>query len=474
MCCRVNWGRALNRRNFLKASAGAALFSRAGFSQAPTAQPNIVLILADDLGYGDLSCYGSDISTPNLDAMAEGGVKFNHFYSASPVCSPARAALLTGRYPTRVGVPGVLGPRAHDGLSLTETTLPQVLKTANYTSMCIGKWHLGTDPGYMPLDRGFDKFYGLPYSNDMSPLPLLDGASMVEPQAQLNSLTSRYTSRAVQFIDSNAAAQKPFFLYMAHTFPHIPLAASDQFRGKSGKGLYGDCIQELDWSAGQVVNALKTNGISDNTLVIFTSDNGPWYQGSPGRLRGRKAETFEGGMREPFLAQWPGRIKAGRTVGTSMATMMDLFPTFANLAGAGLPAAPLDGVDIMPMLTGDADSVDRDPFFYFDDYNLQCVRQGRWKLHVARYNVPPWIPQPAEGRINLPLANPELYDVVSDPQESYDLAAEHPEIVWPLRAKIDSAIRTFPREVQWSWADTLSRLVNGSPAGAWPVCGPNG
>ena len=459
----------MNRRNFLKTAAGAALLgAQASFGeQAPAKPPNIILILADDLGYGDLSCYGSEISTPNLDAMAAAGVKFNHFYSASPVCSPARAALMTGRYPTRVGVPSVLGPRTPGGLSLDETTLAQVLKSANYSTACIGKWHLGTGEGYMPTARGFDKFFGLPYSNDMSPLPLMDGAATVEAQATLDALTARYTARAIEFIHNNASGKKPFFLYMAHTFPHIPLAASARFRGKSGKGLYGDCIQELDWSAGQVMDALTAHGIADNTLVIFTSDNGPWYQGSPGRLRGRKAETLEGGMREPFIAKWPGRIKAGRTVTASMATMMDLLPTFANLAGAALPVAPLDGVDIMPMLTGDAETVDREPFFYFDGNHLQCVRQGRWKLHVARNSAPPWIPD--QVRANLPLANPELYDVVSDPQESYDVAAEHPEIVWPLKAKIDAAIRTFPADVQWAWADTLSRLVNGSPAGAWPV-----
>ena len=426
-------------------------------------------MLADDLGYGDLSCYGSDISTPNLDAMAASGVKFNHFYSASPVCSPARAALMTGRYPTRVGVPSVLGPQTPGGLSLDETTLAQVLKSANYSTACIGKWHLGMGDGYRPTSRGFDRFFGLPYSNDMTPLPLIEGAETIEAQAILDSLTARYTEKAVDFIATSAKGKKPFFLYMAHTFPHIPLAASAKFRGKSGKGLYGDCIQELDWSAGQVMEALTANGIAENTLVIFTSDNGPWYQGSPGRLRGRKAETFEGGMREPFIAKWPGRIKAGRIVTSSMATMMDLLPTFANLAGASLPVAPIDGVDIMPMLTGDADSVDREPFFYFDGNNLQCVRQGRWKLHVARYNTPPWTLEPVQGRVNLPLCNPELYDVVSDPQEGYDVAAEHPEIVWPLKAKIDAAIRTFPPDVQWAWADTLSRLVNGSPAGAWPV-----
>ena len=464
----------MNRRNFLKATAGASLLGRHSFGQqiAPSTAkpPNIVLILADDLGYGDLSCYGSDIATPNIDAMADSGVKFNHFYSASPVCSPSRAALLTGRYPTRVGVPGVLGPQTPGGLSLDETTIPQVLKARNYSTLCIGKWHLGTQPGYMPTSRGFDKFFGLPYSNDMLPLPLIDDVTTVEAQAKLNSLTARYTARAVESING-FGSKKPFFLYMAHTFPHIPLAVSDRFKGKSGKGLYGDCIQELDWSVGQINDALKANGIADNTLVIFTSDNGPWYQGSPGRLRGRKAETFEGGMREPFLASWPGRIKPGRTVATSMASMMDLLPTFANLAGAPLPASPLDGVDITTMLTGEAESVDREPFFYFDNCDLQCVRQGRWKLHVARNNTPPWTAEPAGGRMNLPLQNPELYDVIADPQESYDVAAEHPEIVWPLRAKIDAAIRTFPSDVQSAWRNTLSRLVNGSPAGAWPVPG---
>ena len=445
--------------------------SRIGLGQTPASRPpNIVLILADDLGYGDLSCYGSDISTPNIDAMAQAGVKFTHFYSASPVCSPSRAALMTGRYPTRVGVPGVLGSQSQQGLSLTETTVAQVMKSANYATACIGKWHLGIGPGSMPMARGFDRFFGLPYSNDMFPLPLIDGTKSIEANAQLNSLTSRYTDRAVDFIDISAKAKKPFFLYMAHTFPHLPLAASDKFLGKSGKGLYGDCIQELDWSTGQIMKALASNGIADNTLVIFTSDNGPWFQGSPGQLRGRKGETFEGGMREPFIAKWPGRINPGRTV-ACMATMMDLLPTFANLAGAPPPAAPLDGVDIMPVLTGDAETVDRPPFFYFDDTNLQCVRQGRWKLHVARYNTPPWIPEPPQGRVNLPLAHPELYDLLTDPQESYDVAAEHPEIVWPMRAKIDAAIRTFPADVQYSWADTLSRIVNGSPAGAWPVSG---
>ena len=424
-----------------------------------------MLILADDLGFGDLSCYGSDIATPNIDAMAASGVRFNHFYSASPVCSPSRAALMTGRYSTRVSVSDVLLAADQSGLSLTETTIPQVLKASKYATACIGKWHLGTGDAYHPMQRGFDQFYGLPYSNDMSPLPLIDGRNTVEQPAQQSTLTARYTDRAVDFIEKNKA--KPFFLYLAHTFPHIPLAVSPKFKGKSGKGLYGDCIQELDWSVGQVMNALKANNIDKNTLVIFTSDNGPWFQGSTGRLRGRKGETFEGGMREPFLASWPGRIKAGRTV-DSMATMMDLLPTFAAMANAPLPHAPLDGVNILPLLTGTAETVDRAlPFFYFDGWNLQCARMGQFKLHISRYTSPPWL-QGGGDRINLPLTEPELYDLSADPDESHDIAGERPDITWAIYGRTAASIPNFPQDVQDAWNSTMSQSVNFTTPGGWP------
>jgi arylsulfatase A len=458
----------LNRRTFLKTATAATLLGPRSFAQSTQTAanpPNIIVILADDLGYGDLSCYGSDIGTPNIDAMAASGVRFNHFYSASPVCSPSRAALLTGRYPTRVGVPGVLMSDAPAGLSLAETTIPQVLKQSNYATACIGKWHLGTRDGYKPKQRGFDEFYGLPYSNDMWPLPLIDGTTTVEEPAEQSTLTARYTDRACDFIGRNKS--KPFFLYMAHTFPHIPLAASPKFKGKSGKGLYGDCIQELDWSVGQVLNSLKANRIDQNTLVLFTSDNGPWFQGSAGKLRGRKGETFEGGMREPFVAVWPGRIKAGRTV-NSLATMMDLLPTFAGMANAALPQAPLDGVDILPVLTGDADTVDRPMFFYFDGWNLQCARLGRFKLHMARNTTPPWLPPTVDGRMNLPLSEPELYDLESDPDESHDIASERPDITWMIYSKTMSAIPTFPQEVQDAWNSTMATPVNNTTPGGWP------
>ena len=467
----------IDRRSFLKASlAGATLGART--ARAESQPPNIIFILTDDLGFGDLGCYGSDIATPNIDGMAAEGVRFTNFYSASPVCSPSRAALLTGRYPTRVGVPRVFLTNETSGLSLTETTLAQTLKTQNYSTMCIGKWHLGTQPQYMPNKRGFDQFFGLPYSNDMTPLPLLRNTDVIEQPANQDTLTQRYTAEALNFITNSK--NSPFFLYLAHTFPHIPLAASAAFRGKSGLGLYGDCIEEIDWSVGQILSALKANNLDNNTLVMFTSDNGPWFQGSPGNLRGRKGETFEGGMREPFIARFPGRISpvtrgrvstsrpAGR-VNRSVATMLDIFPTLARLAGATLPANRLDGVDIWPVLSGDQPSVERPPFFYFDDLNLQCARVGRWKLHVARYNSFPWTPDPAVGRINLPLLNPELYNLDSDPQEGYDVAVEHPDIVASIRDQIEAAIPTFPADVQIAWQATKAQKVVWTPDGALPA-----
>ncbi|MBC8168062.1 MAG: sulfatase-like hydrolase/transferase, partial [Bryobacteraceae bacterium] len=294
----------MQRREFLTLVAGSAL--------AATQPPNIVLIFADDLGYGDLGCYGSNLRTPHIDSLARDGVRFTNYYSANCVCSPSRASLLTGRYPTRVGVPRVLFPNAVSGLDPEERTLADLLKARGYRTKCVGKWHLGDSPAYLPTRRGFDEYFGIPYSNDMVPRILLKNMDVVQPVADLDTLTQAYTEEAVSFIA--ASRSSPFFLYFPHTYPHIPLGASAKFRGKSPQGLYGDVVEELDWSVGQVLAALDKHGLSKDTLVMFSSDNGPWYQGSPGNLRGRKGSTLEGGVRVPFVAKLPGRIPKGLVV----------------------------------------------------------------------------------------------------------------------------------------------------------------
>jgi arylsulfatase len=451
----------MTRRSFLAAAAAARLAAA-----APSRPPNIVFILCDDLGYGDLGCYGSRIRTPNLDRMASEGVRFTNFCAADPVCSPSRAALLTGRYPTRVGVPRVLFPNDPEGLNLDETTLANAVKKVGYRTMAIGKWHLGRPDAYLPTSRGFDHYFGIPYSNDMTPRVLLRDTQAIEETANLETLTGRYTDEARRFIEG--AKGGPFFLYMPQTFPHIPLGASPRFRGKSAEGLYGDVVEELDWSVGEVLATLKRNGLERNTLVMFSSDNGPWYQGSPGKLRGRKNTTYEGGVREPFLARWPGSIAAGRTV-DGLASMMDIFPTVARLTGAPLPAKPLDGIDIWPLLHGERASIERAPLLYFDNWDLQCARWMDWKLHVARHNTAAYTPAPPGGRHSFVLPRPELYNLATDPDESYDMAPEHPEIVQQIQAKIDAMLAGFPEPVQKAWAEAKARRVNpGMPTASYP------
>jgi arylsulfatase A-like enzyme len=463
------------RRAFLKGAGGALLAASRGRAAA-LQPPNFVLILCDDLGYGDLHCYGSQIETPNIDRMARQGVRFEQFYSTSNVCSPSRASLLTGRYAQRVGVPDVLPSNATTGLSTSETTIAEMLKPAGYRSMCVGKWHLGQLPQYLPTSRGFDEYYGIPYSNDMSPSVLLQNKSVIESPVRLNTLTQRYTQQAVNFIQRSSAS--PFFLFLSHTFPHIPLAASPAFKGRSGLGLYADVVEELDWSVGQVLQSLQDNGVDDNTLVIVTSDNGPWYQGSAGRLRGRKGSSYEGGVREPFIARWPGQIPMSNTrlrgprVSQVMATTMDILPTLARLSNATLPARPLDGIDIWPALVDQPLQAQRDLFLYFDGWNLQCARLGPWKLHVARYNDFAWSPDPAGGRRNLPLLNPELYNLDHDPDESYDVASENPQIVADIQQRIQQMLPTFRSEVMAAWQATMSDNVAPTPAGALPVLQP--
>src|SRR5882672_10319232 len=435
----------MNRRLFLQSGA-AALSS---FAAAPARSPNIVFIYADDLGYGDLGCYGGGIRTPNLDGMARDGMRFTHFYSANPVCSPSRAALLTGRYPTRVGVPRVLFPTSTDGLPDSEMTIAAMLKARGYKTLCVGKWHLGHLPPYLPTRRGFDEYFGIPYSNDMSPRPLLhataDKTEQIEEPAHLETLTPRYTEQALRFIEQSR--DSPFLLYMPHTYPHIPLGASDRFRGKSPYGIYGDVVEELDWSVGQVLGALKKHGLENNTLVCFSSDNGPWFQGSPGKLRGRKGMTYEGGVREPFIARFPGRIPRGR-VCHGIGSTMDIFPTVAKLCGGAPSANPLDGIDIWPMLSGQKPEMEREALLYFDDVHLQCARLGKYKLHIARYNSLHYSPPPAAGRFNLPLKSPELYDLIADPDESYDVAVQFPQVVADIQARIERLMQGFPEPIR--------------------------
>ena len=451
----------MTRRNFLAASASAL----ASAAAPANAAPNIVFILCDDLGYGDLGCYGSNIRTPNLDRLASEGVRFTNFCAADPVCSPSRAALLTGRYPTRVGVPRVLFPNDPDGLNLDETTLANSLKTRGYKTMCIGKWHLGRPVQYLPTSRGFDEYLGIPYSNDMTPRVLMHNTEVMEETADLNTLTQTYTKKAVEFIAQSNGS--PFFLYFPQTYPHIPLGASPRFRGKSAEGLYGDVVEELDWSVGEVLSALRQHGLERKTLVMFSSDNGPWYQGSPGKLRGRKNTTYEGGVREPFIARWPGRIPRGR-VCDALASMMDVFPTVTKLCGAPAPAKPLDGIDIWPLLSGAKTFIERDPLLYFNAWDIQCARWMDWKLHIARHNTAAYAPAPPGGLKNLILAKPELYNLRTDPDESYDMAREHPEIVEKIRIRITEMIAGFPEQVQSAYRQTLQRKSIPVPAGAYP------
>ena len=453
-----------NRRTFIKsAAAGAAI---ALTVQAQTSRPNVVIINCDDLGYGDLSCYGSNIATPNIDQFASQGTRLTHFTTASPVCSPSRAALLTGRYPNRLGIPRVIDPTDTNGIPDSETTIAQMLKASGYSTMCIGKWHLGSLPQFMPTSRGFDGFYGIPYSADMAPLPLMQNLNVLEQPTNIQLLTQRFTQAAVSYI--NNAKGSPFFLYMAHAAPHLPLMPSAAFVGTSGEGLYGDVVSEIDSSVGQVLQALKSNGLDANTLVLFTSDHGPWYQGSTGSLRGRKGEIFEGGVRIPCIARLPGVIAANQT-NSSLTSNLDILPTVAALTGATLPQLPSDGIDISHLLTGTQSTLTRDALLYFNDVELQAARVGNWKLHVTRFNTWAFTPDPVGGRLNLPLPNPELYNVSTDKDESHDRSGRNMELVASIRARMDQLILTFPQGIVQAWTDTLGYKVQQTSVGALPV-----
>ena len=432
-------------------------------------KPNVVIIFCDDLGYGDLGCYGSPvISTPRIDRMAAEGLRFTDFYSAAEVCSPSRAALLTGRYPIRSGMYGrrrVLFPDAKGGLPANEITTAKALKAQGYATAHIGKWHLGIQPGGRPLDHGFDYSYGLPYSNDMdrradvpgaksgSPTPAPDGWNValirnneiIERPADQTTLTKRYTEEAVKFIREKKGA--PFFLYFAHTFPHVPMFASPAFKGKSRAGIYGDAVEEIDWSVGQVIDALRAQGVAENTLVVFTSDNGPWLimgdqGGSAGLLREGKGSTWEGGMRVPGIAWWPGRIKPGVT--RALAVNFDLFTTALALAGARVPQdRPIDGVDLSPVLFGRGALPER-PFFYYRSDVLFACRVGDWKAHFfsqAGYGQA----QPEKHE------TPLLFHLGRDPSEKRDVAKSNPEVLARIRAAVEAhRAGVVPGEAQFN------------------------
>lgn len=448
---------SLTRRGFIAAAgAGAA-------SAMARPMPNVVLFFCDDLGYGDLGCYGGTLSTPNIDRLAREGMRFTGAVSANPVCSPSRAALMTGRYPTRARLPNVLFPYDQKGMPLEEVTLANVLKSKGYRTGCVGKWHLGHRPDYLPTKRGFDSYFGIPYSNDMKPAVVMENEAVSEAEATQETLSERYAQRAVKFVEENAG--NPFFLYFPHNFPHIPLHAGKRFRGKSPQGLYGDVMAEVDWGVGEVMGALKRHGLDRDTLVLFSSDNGPWFQGSAGPWRGRKGMTWEGGVRVPFIARQPGTVKTGTT--DALISLMDVMPTVSAYCGAEVKPR-VDGVDIGGILRGTKKQVERDVLLYFDSWNLQCVRRGDWKLHLGRYNNVTYSPAPVGGRVNLPLANPELYNLGTDPAESYDVAAEHPEIVKELRARAEEKLQDFPEEARKAYAETLQRPATVPPAGSLP------
>lgn len=399
--------------------------------------PNFVVIFADDLGYGDLSCFGAKkIDTPRLDRMAAEGIRFTSFYSCADVCTPSRAGLLTGRYPIRSGMTPVLFPNSVIGLPAEEVTIAELLKDQGYATACVGKWHLGHLPPFLPTAHGFDQYYGIPYSNDMDKHnpPLMRDTEIIENPVDQTTVTKRYTEEAVRFIEANA--EQPFFLYMPHTFTHVPLFASDDFLGTSEGGLYGDVVEEIDWSVGQVLDAIKTAGVDEHTLVIFTSDNGPWLKygdhgGSAGPLRDGKGTTFEGGLRVPGIARWPGTIEAGRRE-DGLAITLDLLPTFAELAGATLPEDRImDGRSIAGVLRGDGER-DGDVMAYFHYNKLFAYREGPWKLK-----------RPVKRSVYGKKLEHEtlLFNLKDDVGEQNNLADAHPEIV----ARLEAAMIEFEK-----------------------------
>lgn len=472
---RINrtWSRAIGRFVLLLATLVALPVSMSSAER----QPNFVVIYCDDLGYADIGPFGAKgYATPHLDHMAKEGMRLTSFEVAAAVCSASRAALLTGCYPQRVGILGALGPAAKHGIHDDEVLLPEILKARGYTTAIFGKWHLGHHPQFLPTRHGFDRYFGLPYSNDMwplhptnktfPPLPLIDGEKTIEHNPDQTQLTTWYTERAVKFIADNC--EQPFFLYVPHNMPHVPLFVSEKFRGKTERGLFGDVIAEIDWSVGQILDALKSHGVDDKTLVLFTSDNGPWLSygnhcGSAGSLREGKGTVWEGGHRVPCLVRWPGKVPAASACGELCGTI-DVLPTLAKLAGGEAPHdRAIDGRDIWPLLSGDKSAKSpHEAFYHYWDNGLEAIRSGQWKLHFPHEyrslaGEPGKEGQPGPYKpVNTELA---LFDLDTDVGETTNVAEQHPEVVAKLKVLAEQAREDL--------GDSLTKRVgkNRRPAG---------
>ena len=441
-----------------------------GIAQKASAKksPNVILVLMDDMGYGDLECYGGfPYHTPNINNLANGGMRFTSFDVAQAVCSASRSAILTGCYPNRIGINGALSPSSPIALNPEEQTIASLLKGVGYKTAMFGKWHLGQKPPYLPLSYGFDEFVGLPYSHDYWPvnydgtpldtttqkgkwpeLHLIEGNTFTKPIKNLDdaaTLTTLYTEKAVDFIKRNK--NNPFFLYLAHSMPHVPLAVSAKFKGKSGEGLYGDVMEEIDWSVGEIMKTLETNGLTKNTIIIFTSDNGPWltygnHAGNSGGFREGKGTAWDGGVREPLIIRWPDQIKGG-SVCNNLVASMDLLPTIVNICGAKQPVKKIDGVDIISLLKQQPGANPRDEFvYYYDRCNLKGIRKGQWKLvfpnisqtykRASAIGYDGWPGKYASDSVKL-----ALYDLRTDPGETLDVKEKFPQIVEQLSAIAD-------------------------------------
>ncbi len=432
--------------------------------------PNIVIVFTDDQGYGDVGCFGATgFQTPHLDKMANEGMKFTNFYSAQPVCSASRAGLLTGCYPNRLGISGALFPHHEIGIADSEITIAEMLREKGYKTAIFGKWHLGHHEQFLPLQHGFDEYTGLPYSNDMWPikldgtratidegrgnfpdLPLVEGNETIELITSFEGqdmLTTLYTEKAIDFIKRNR--DNPFFLYVPHTMPHVPLGVSEKFRGKSEQGMYGDVMMEIDWSVGQIMNALQTHDLEKNTILIFTTDNGPWlnygnHAGSSGGLREGKTTSWEGGQRVPCIVKWPGNIPSG-TVCNQLASSIDFFPTLASIVGGELPDHKIDGVNIIDLWKGNFNEKPRkELYYYFNENNLNAVRKGNWKLVFPHTYQSYEATIPANDghggpRINVVLDSLELYNLIRDPGERYNVIDLYPDIVAELQEVAEKA-----------------------------------